>query len=79
MKQEDSQFDLIFTITDVPPVEELGIELPIEATRPLDDCYQKIEHSVRSGEFVINVKFIDLKSKLVLDLFLDSCKQWKQC
>ena len=55
MKQEDSQFDMIFTITDVPPVDELGIELPIEATRPLDDCYQKIEHSVRSGEFVINV------------------------
>ena len=57
LKQEDSQFDMIFTITDVPPVEELGIELPIEATRPLDECYQKIEHSVRSGAFFINVSF----------------------
>ena len=58
LKQTESSFDLVFTITDVPPVEGLGDILPIEATRPLDECYQKLADSVNSGNFVINVRSI---------------------
>ena len=45
----------MFTLADAPPVEELGYELPIEATRPMEDCYNKLQAAVTAGTFVINV------------------------
>ena len=48
-------FDLIFTITDQPPVEDLGIELPIEAVRNLTECQRLLQDAVTAGTFVINV------------------------
>merc|ERR1712158_83226 len=36
-KPAEKMFDLIFTIVDQPPVEDLGIELPIEAVSNLTD------------------------------------------
>ena len=48
-------FDLIFTITDQPPVEDLGIELPIEAVRNLTECQRLLQEAVTAGTFVINV------------------------
>ena len=48
----------MFTLTDVPPVEGLGLELPIEATRPMDDCYNLLEAAVNDGSFSISVSFI---------------------
>ena len=44
---------MMFTLTDVPPVEGLGIELPIEATRPMDDCYKLLADAVNAGTFTI--------------------------
>ena len=51
----ESAYDLMFTLADAPPVEELGYELPIEATRPMEDCYNKLQAAVTAGTFVINV------------------------
>ena len=48
-------FDLIFTIVDQPPVEDLGIELPIEAVRNLTECQRLLQEAVDAGTFVINV------------------------
>ena len=48
-------FDLIFTIVDQPPVEDLGIELPIEAVRNLTECQRLLQEAVDNGTFVINV------------------------
>ena len=58
LKESEGMFDLVFTLTDVPPVEGLGDILPIEATRPLDECYQLLSDSVTNGNFVINVRFV---------------------
>lgn len=51
----ESAYDLMFTLADAPPVEELGYELPIEATRPMEDCYNKLQAAVTAGTFVINI------------------------
>ena len=46
---------MIFTIVDQPPVEDLGIELPIEAVRNLTECQRLLQEAVDAGTFVINV------------------------
>ena len=46
---------MVFTLTDVPPVEGLGIELPIEATRPMDECYKLLSDAVNAGTFNIAI------------------------
>ena len=61
-------FDLIFTIVDQPPVEDLGIELPIEAVRNLTECQRLLQDAVDAGTFMINVSV----GKFLPDIFLPS-------
>ena len=41
---------------DQPPVEDLGIELPIEAVRNLTECQRLLQEAVTAGTFVISVR-----------------------
>ena len=40
---------------DKPPVEDLGIELPIEAVRNLTECQRLLQDAVTAGTFVMSV------------------------
>lgn len=49
------QYFLIFTIVAAPPLDELGVDLPEEATRPLAECKAKLQDAVNGETFVISV------------------------
>ena len=40
---------------DQPPVEDLGIELPIEAVRNLTECQRMLQEAVTAGTFTVSV------------------------
>ena len=54
MEQGDSTYDLIFTLVDGPPMD-LGVDLPDEAKKPIDDAKKSIQTAVDAGSFVISV------------------------
>merc|ERR1711992_384690 len=54
-KPSEKMFDLIFTIVDQPPVEDLGIELPIEAVRNLTECQRMLQEAVTAGTFTVSI------------------------
>ena len=55
MEQGDSTYDLIFTLVDGPPMD-LGVDLPDEAKKPIDDAKKSIQTAVDAGNFVISVR-----------------------
>ena len=62
MEQGDSTYDLIFTLVDGPPMD-LGVYLPDEAKKPIDDAKKSIQTAVDAGNFVISVKYFFVKAK----------------
>ena len=63
MEQGDSTYDLIFTLVDGPPMD-LGVDLPDEAKKPIDDAKKSIQTAVDAGSFVISVRKICHESKI---------------
>ena len=63
MEQGDSTYDLIFTLVDGPPMD-LGVDLPDEAKKPIDDAKKSIQTAVDAGNFVISVRKICHESKI---------------
>ena len=57
MEPGASEYDLIFTIVDGPPLD-IGVELPDEAKRPIKEVKQLLEAAVNARTFVISVSIL---------------------
>ena len=54
---------------DQPPVEDLGIELPIEAVRNLTECQRMLQEAVTAGTFTVSVsQLLRLRERRVVRL-----------
>ena len=67
VEQGASIYDLIFTVVDGPPMD-LGVELPDEAKKPLDEAKKSLQAAVDAGNFVISVNTLTQQRNIMIIL-----------